>query len=126
MQGDKDYKKYFVDKIPLIIYDPFHKLPKTIDVNGKTSLDLTPTILHLLEINDVKNSFLGKSLFDKRNSDSVNIAALGYEFYCIYNNEVYNYKDLDETSILKKFAKYKVSFIKGYYRLESNNEVFSE
>lgn len=126
MQGDKDYKKYFVDKIPLIIYDPFHKLPKTIDVNGKTSLDLTPTILHLLEINDVKNSFLGKSLFDMRNSDLVNIAALGHEFYCIYNNEVYNYKDLDETSILKKFAKHKVSFIKGYYRLEANNEVFSE
>ncbi len=54
----------FTDKIPLLIYSPFKNLPKNIDTNFRTSLDFAPTLLNLLNIKDLQNSFLGYSLFD--------------------------------------------------------------
>ncbi len=53
------------DKICLIIYDPFHKLPERFKANT-TSIDLTPTIIHLLEIENFPNPWLGLSFFNDR------------------------------------------------------------
>ena len=54
----------FIDKIPLLIYNPFKTLPKNIDTNFRSSLDFAPTLLNLLNRKNIQNSFLGHSLFD--------------------------------------------------------------
>lgn len=52
------------DKVPLIIYSPNHSFPSDTSIHS-SSISLAPTILHLLGINDKKNSFVGKSIFDE-------------------------------------------------------------
>ena len=61
--GEKDYRPIFVDRVPLIIHDPVHKLPPRIDAHGATSLDLAPTLVHLLCLPNQENAFLGTSIF---------------------------------------------------------------
>ena len=63
---NRDY--VFIDKIPLFIY---HKEVKSrkIDVNGKNSLDLAPTILDYIDISS-PNYFLGDSLFANKKSNT--------------------------------------------------------
>jgi len=126
MRNENNYKRYFVDKIPLIIYDPTHLLPKEYDAYGSTSLDLTPTILHLLNVKYVRNSFLGNSIFDKKNNNEINIAALGNDFYYIKDNQVYKYSDLRENGYVKEIVDKQVRLIKEYYILENTNSVFRE
>lgn len=67
---DKDFQKSFqnydrlhpeLDAIPLLIYSPGVE-GQEIDVNGRNSLSLAPTILDFLDI-EAPNYFLGKSLF---------------------------------------------------------------
>lgn len=79
---------YFVDRIPLLIHAPWLKLPPRLDVHGRTSLDLTPTLLHLLGINRVSNSFLGYSLFDRSKDRDFSIAAMGQAFFAIQHGQV--------------------------------------
>ncbi len=124
VKEEKDYREIFVDKIPLIIYDPIHRIPEQMDAQGRTSLDLTPTILHLLDIQQVKNSFLGRSLFES--SDKVNLAALGKVYYLIDGaNGVVKEEDLGnvEPSIQGVFA-LKKEQIDLYYSAEMSNKVF--
>ena len=51
-----------VDEMPFFIY---HKgiEPQQIDVEGRTTLDFTPTIMDYLDISGVENYFLGRTLF---------------------------------------------------------------
>lgn len=124
VKNEKDYRKIFVDKIPLIIYDPIHRLPEQMDVHGRTSLDLTPTILHLLNRSHVKNSFLGRSLFEP--SDEVNMAALGAEYYFIDGaNGVVKEEELNtfDKTVQDAFKKKKEQ-IELFYSAEVNNKVF--
>ncbi len=53
------------DKISLIIYDPLHALPPRITLNA-TSLDLTPSVAHMLELGNFPNPWLGLSFFGDR------------------------------------------------------------
>ena len=53
------------DKVCLIIYDPLHKLPKEFEANT-TSIDLTPTLIHLLGFENFPNPWLGLSFFGDR------------------------------------------------------------
>lgn len=77
----KTHAKYFVDKIPLIITGAGIER-RIIDVKGVNSLSLTPTILHLLKINNTPNFFLGCSLFDAHcTSIYEKTSAIGQSFY---------------------------------------------
>jgi len=120
--GENDYKKIFFDKIPLIIYDPMHHLPHEFDANDSTSLDLTPTVLHLLDINNVENSFMGKSIFDSKNDHRFNIAVAGLDFYGIYNHAAYPEKIIDREH-LNDFKSQK-NIILQFYKYEHANRVF--
>ncbi len=51
--------------MPLIIHDPMHDLPPEIDTLSG-SLDLAPTLLHLLGVNVGMHSMTGKSIFGSR------------------------------------------------------------
>lgn len=71
---------YFVDRIPLIIYQKGMK-PSVINANGTNSLALAPTIADILNFNNMKNHFIGVSLFSRgRHSDLECISAIG-SFY---------------------------------------------
>lgn len=52
------------------------------DAEGRTSIDLTPTVLDLLNINKFDNYFLGCSLFDREcNSKFSHSVAIGNGFF---------------------------------------------
>lgn len=116
-----DYKPLFVDRIPLIIYDPRHQLPAVYDAQGRTSIDLAPTLMQFLGIQHGNNSFLGTSLFEKDNRQ-IGFAAIGNEFFATDIAGVY-----PENSVPAKYAK---SFSEGkqlvesYYQLEQQNRIF--
>ena len=86
----KDYKRTctFLDRIPFFIY---HKNiePEVIDVDGKNSLDLAPTILDYVDIKG-KNYFLGESLFDEENESKYDHYASFNpgEYYSTFNSKV--------------------------------------
>ena len=97
------------------------------DANGQTSLNLTPTILHLLGIKKVKKSIMGTSIFDDYSSNSINVAAIGFHFYYIYKNRVEKYsKKGNLPSKLKLECTNKVNRIINFYQMEKENLVFQE
>lgn len=49
------------DQLPLLIHDPLHQLPSRVDVLSGT-LDVAPTLAHLLGIGDVHTAFVGHSI----------------------------------------------------------------
>jgi len=63
-----DYRGYFVDKIPYIIYDPTRILPKNYNVHNATSLDFAPSLIHYLDFGNVKNPFLGTSMYERHSN----------------------------------------------------------
>ena len=58
-----------LDKVPLFIY---YKgvIPEVVDVEGRNSINLTPTILDYLDYS-AGNYFLGESLFSKNKNDNI-------------------------------------------------------
>lgn len=67
---DPNYKRIFFDKIPLVIYDPTHSLPETFDAQYTTSVDFTPSLVHMLGFPNQANPFLGASIFDSETKQS--------------------------------------------------------
>lgn len=85
----------FVDKIPLIIYSRSIK-PQDIDVKGRNSLGLSPTILDLLGLKNINTHFLGNSLFREEHSYWENISIVNDIFIHTENSEVYDLPNIDE------------------------------
>ena len=115
------YRPYFVGRIPLLIYDPGHALPKTFDAAGRTSVDFTPTLLHILGIKKDQNSFVGTSLFEPRKVP-FGVSALGQEFFATDSEAVY-YQNQIPAKYQDEFLK-QVEQVKNYYLLESENRIF--
>jgi phosphoglycerol transferase MdoB-like AlkP superfamily enzyme len=122
--NEDDYKKVFVDKIPLIIYDPIHNLPNQLDAQSSTSIDLAPTILQILNIPNELNAFIGHSLFERNSSTIENrfgISSYANNTYLIKENEI-----IDENNISKIDLK-TYNLIKHYLQytqlLESDNKL---
>ena len=115
------YRPYFVGRIPLLIYDPGHVLPKTFDAAGRTSVDFTPTLLQILGIKKDQNSFVGTSLFEPREIP-FGVSALGQEFFATDSEAVY-YQNQIPAKYQNEFLK-QVEQIKNYYLLESENRIF--
>mgnify|MGYP005671996979 CR=1 FL=1 len=63
--GGKDYQRIFVDKIPLMIFDPEKNLPSHFDASSASSLDLAPSLVHYMGLENAPNSFLGTSIFER-------------------------------------------------------------
>jgi arylsulfatase A-like enzyme len=53
------------DRLPLLIHDPTHALPKQVSVLSG-SLDVAPTLLHLLGLADQPTTMTGASVFGRR------------------------------------------------------------
>jgi len=116
-----DYRPYFVDRIPLIVYDPIHGLPTALDVQGRTSVDFAPTLMHLLDIRSGDNSFLGSSLFES-NKDPIGFAAIGQQFYATSAQGLYP-EDSVPSQLEGEFSKRKAE-VETYYQLERENRLF--
>lgn len=116
------YQPYFVDRIPLLIQAPWLRLPRRFDAHGRTSLDLAPTILQILGIRRVSNSFLGHSLFGPRRAQSFSIAAIGQAIYAIQHGRVYAPGKVP-AAIQGGYARCK-ALVETYYARESANAIF--
>jgi Sulfatase len=75
-----DWQPSYYDRLPLFIYDPGHKLPALWEPAVATSVDLLPTVLHLLGINDT-NPFEGVSLFDDLSTRTGILGSFTEELY---------------------------------------------
>jgi phosphoglycerol transferase MdoB-like AlkP superfamily enzyme len=86
---EDDYKKYFVDKIPLIIFDPtLKKLPhKHMDVRGASSINLAPSLMQYLNLPNENNHFIGRSFFEE--GYSAGVANYGKHTFIVHENIVY-------------------------------------
>jgi len=126
--GDSHYQRTLrghyqllpVDTIPFLVYNPFLNLPKRYDAKMGNSLDLAPTIFHMIGINDVENNFLGESLFER--TKDYGVSAIRHKFYLSYKNRVYLSKCPTE-KLNKNFKGY-TDYIKTFYSMESKNRVF--
>ncbi|MBR3362490.1 MAG: sulfatase-like hydrolase/transferase [Bacilli bacterium] len=87
-EGYYDRKHIFYDKIPLFIYHKNIKSRK-IDVHGRNSLDLAPTILDYIDESG-PNYFLGNSLFSELGSKFDGVYYDGFGF--IFDNVDDKYK----------------------------------
>jgi phosphoglycerol transferase MdoB-like AlkP superfamily enzyme len=117
-----DYQLLPVDRIPLLVYNPFLDLPKRYDAKMATSIDLAPTIFHMIGINNVENNFMGESLFER--TKDYGVSAIRHKFYFIYKNRIYLSKCPTE-NLNKTFKEY-TEYIKAFYSMESKNRIFSE
>ena len=101
MTSEPDYKPFFVDRIPLIIFAPFVNHPETLDAKGRNSLALAPTILHYLGIQNAKNHFIGHSLFDSSPAPTFNVSETGLVLFFTDENGVHEEKEIPDAMIKK-------------------------
>lgn len=80
-------QEFFISRIPLFFYVDGIE-PCRYDVCGRNSLDLAPTILDLLDIEDAENWFLGTSLFRDDEQVYSHLCAMGSEFFHVGDNGV--------------------------------------
>ncbi len=118
-----DYQEFFVDQVPLIVYDPRVQLPSTFDAHDATSINLTPTLLQYLNIPNEKNAFIGTSLFDgiREEMSQGGIAAYNGNYYFIQKNHIYSLgKPEDRKVELDTISKY----IRAVYQLQMGGRVW--
>ena len=99
---------YFLDQIPLYIYHKGVK-PRSIDVKGRTSIDIAPTILDYVDV-DGNNYFLGDSLFTENSLSDVDT---------VYVEDIIHF-DTKDGNITKKENDSEFSeFIARYYSVSN-------
>ncbi len=93
MEGQEDYRPFFVDRIPFMVYRPGGGLPQSYDAARATSLDFAPSIAHLLGLENRANPFLGRSIFEPESlSRPGGLAAAGDRFYLVDREGLHPYR----------------------------------
>ena len=116
----KDLKPYFVDRIPLLVHDPFHQLPGSLDARGRNSLDLAPTVLQLAGLPTGPNAFLGTSLFEPRNFP-VGIAAIASNYYMTAPEGVFGMDEIP--AAYRDTFDCEVNVVRRFYAVERDNRI---
>lgn len=111
--ADNRVPGYFVDKIPLLIYwkGVEHRV---IDVGGKNSLDLAPSLLSLLGVEKAHNLFLGCTFFEQCDLDRV--SNIGGEY--IQTDALGSYGDAEVPEALKSSYDYAKQTIERYKSMD--------
>jgi len=118
-----NYHNIFIDQVPLLIYTPDNRIPKKINVEQATSIDLAPTIANLAHLAHENNAFVGHSLFEK-GRNKVGISAYGSNFFMIKENNMIFKKsniskeDKNQFELIHKFIDYT-------HILEKNNAIYA-
>ncbi len=122
----RPYQHIFVDQIPLIIYDPIKKIPKTFDAHYATSIDFTPSLAHYLGLKNTCNAFMGHSIFGNRKNPNLGVASFGEETFIIDDHQIYK-------GITGRFyGKYKDKlnnlhqFMQNIHQLETDNRIWGQ
>lgn len=113
-------KPYFVDRIPLLVHDPFHRLPASLDAGGRNSLDLAPTVLQLAGLPAPVNAFLGTSLFEPRNFP-VGIAAIASKYYMTVPEGVFGMDEVPPA--YQDTFNCEVDVVRRFYAAERDNRI---
>jgi len=121
-----NYQKVYVDQVPLIIYDPGRKLPKEYDANYATSIDFTPSLLHLLGFPNHKNPFLGTSIFDTniKTYEGVGFSSMGKKHFLIDESGIYYQSQFADQKYKDRLDQI-IKFIHYSQYLEKNNWIWS-
>jgi len=115
-------KPYFVDRIPLLVLDPLHRLPATMDADGRNSLSFAPTLLQLLGVPQADNAFLGRSLFEPR-PRAAGIAWTGPgNYYLTTRDGVFGAGEIPPA--LQSTFTCSQALVRRYFRAERENHIF--
>lgn len=121
---DPDYQSYFIDQIPLMIWDPSRVLPGEFDANFASSINFAPTLAHWLGLENQKNPFIGSSLFDGSDSRApVSFASADFEHYLIKPSGIEKHQADGENSDSLEFASYLIETIR---QLEQHDRIWPE
>ena len=115
------YKPMFIDQVPLLVYNQGLDLPHHFDAGFRTSVDLAPSLLHMMGIQNVTNAFMGFSLFENAPDYHTGLAAMGEDFYRITPDGVD--KDANVQHADKDYHNY-VDYVRLYWMLELQNLIF--
>ena len=99
----------FIGTVPLFFYHS-DVTPARYDVGGRTSLDLAPTVLDLLDRQSYVNYFLGTSLFREPKSELSYMSAIGSLFYCSKGGKLVRVSKRDR----------RAQEIQSYYKINMN------
>ena len=102
-------REEFIGEVPLFFYHS-GVTPARYDVGGRTSLDLAPTILDLLDRQSYMNYFLGTSLFREPKSELSYMSAIGSLFYCSKGGKLVRVSKRDR----------RADEIRSYYKINMN------
>jgi phosphoglycerol transferase MdoB-like AlkP superfamily enzyme len=102
--ADASYKKENFDDMTFVIYAPQNNLPSEMTVYG-SSLDFAPSLLNLLGINHVENSFMGRSIFGDRQQTKGAIGLIYNRKLFLVNKESYQAEKLSLNKCRKKHLK---------------------
>lgn len=103
----------FSDQIPFIIYHPHLEKGVNISVDNASSIDFTPSILHLMKLSPGKATFLGQSIFDKDRNSKVPVlsgTASIYMYHLTVPNKWNTITPKSVGSLPEKFARVKSKF----------------
>ena len=118
-----DYQKLFIDKVPLVIYDPTRSLPKTYDANLSNSIDFAPSLIHYMSLANHENAFLGNSIFNKNiTNNGTSVASVTNEIHLIKHDKIHTILNTDNTN-KDDFFNLK-EFILHTKALEINNQLW--
>lgn len=106
----------FSDEIPLLIYHPELQVSKKLNANNASSLDFTPSILHLMGATPEKSPFLGKSIFSKKNTPFTPIISGPIVNFANHKTENGFWQTLTPSQIATKNSKKKSDLAQDRYQ----------
>lgn len=89
---------FFFDEIACIIFDKGHDLPKRLSKRA-SSIDLVPSLLQLIDINNIPNPFQGLSLFSDRDDYPFLLSTLMSSYYVADDRGIREYLYRDDPNI---------------------------
>ena len=93
-------RSLFVDKIPFIVYKKgVTEKPLIFNAHGRNSLCLAPTLLDLMGMEEIRNHFLGTSLFEDNDSKFEHLSLIGADSIETSESE---YHDTELSSEIKE------------------------
>ncbi len=123
----KDFVPTFYDKTPFLIYSKAIPLPKYVNAHYTTSLNFTPTLLHILGYKNHDNVFLGDTLLNPLPND-IQILMTGESFsFYILDKKIHPIKQYDNKERLspeKIKLQQKINQIRLQQKLFYENKLF--
>ncbi|HHJ38971.1 MAG TPA: hypothetical protein ENJ86_05860 [Methylothermaceae bacterium] len=125
----RPYQRIFVDQIPLIIYDPTRKLPKSFDAQFSTSVDFTPSLAHYLGLNNIDNPFMGYSIFEKQHHNreiNKGVASIGNKTFIIDKKSIHKGSPGSFTGPYREDLSKLHNFFSHIHQLEVENRIWKQ